>query len=60
MKMLHLYNVITVETLVYRIKMSYINTVMPAFEVSMVKGNFEHRAEGNPKWRLCIFEVTEH
>jgi hypothetical protein len=58
--MLYLYNVITVETLVYQIKISYIKTVMPAFEVSMVKANFEHGAEGNPKWRLCILEVTEH
>jgi len=43
--------VITVETLVYQIKISYINAVMPAFEVSMVKGSFEHGAEGSPKWR---------
>jgi hypothetical protein len=53
-------HVITVETLVCQIKISYINTVKPAFEVSMVKGSFEHGAEGNPKWRLCILEVFEH
>jgi hypothetical protein len=58
--------VITVATLVCQIKntllqlQSYINTVKPAFEVSVVKGSFEHGTEGNPKWRLCILEVFEH
>ena len=58
--MLHLCNVITVETLVYQITVSYINTVMPTFGVSMVKGSFELGAEENPKWSLCVLEVTEH
>jgi len=53
-------HVTTVETLVYQSKISYINTVKPTFEVSMVKGRFEHGTEGNPKWRLCTLEVTEH
>jgi len=53
-------HVTTVETSVYHNKISYINTVKPAFEVSMEKGRFEHGGEGNPKWRLCILEVAEH
>lgn len=52
-------HVTTVET-IYQNKISYVNTVKPTFEVSMVKGRLEHGAEGNPKWRLCILEVTEH
>ena len=52
-------HVITVETLAYQIKIYYINTAEPAFEVPVVKGSFEHGGEGNPKWRLCILEVNE-
>lgn len=52
-------HVIAIETLAYQIKISYVNTAEPAFEVPVVKGSFEHGGERNPKWRLCVLEVTE-